>query len=428
MPQQLRRGFFLLLTAVWSIPSLCKAQLTAQRLLVVYNLNAPGSEQLAREYATNKGVPPHLLAAIACSTQETVSWDEYVETIREPILHFLEKNKLIERAQSHAVVNGATRSLLVTIRCQIDGILLSYGIPLSIAHNPSFLDETVPQHFQTTAAAVDSELATALTWGLNPTGPLPNPFFQSQTPFRHPEQPPIRMLLVTRLDGPDPETVRQRMRQAMQVEQSGGLRGLGLFDARGLTEPPLKIGDEWIITAARLFRKAAFKTRLDDHPAQFPADAHYTNVVYYLGWYSAHPEGIFTNPQFSLAPGAVAYHIHSFSAQSVRSSTSHWVGPLIAKGAAVTMGSVAEPYLGMTPHLDIFTDRLLRGWTFAEAAYAAQPALSWMITFVGDPLYRPFPTAPLTQQKNSSPPAQVPDSKTLPPPRNPKPPPHTKPR
>jgi hypothetical protein len=51
---------------------------------------------------------------------------------------------------------------------------------------------------------------------------------------------------------------------------------------------------------------------------------------------------------------------------------------------------VYEPYLALTPHEDIFTRRLLEGDYFAEAAYASERGLSWMLTVVGDPLYRPF--------------------------------------
>src|SRR5205823_5545395 len=52
--------------------------------------------------------------------------------------------------------------------------------------------------------------------------------------------------------------------------------------------------------------------------------------------------------------------------------------------------NVYEPYLGLTTHPDIFFDRLLSGFTFAESSYMATSVLSWMSTFVGDPLYRPF--------------------------------------
>jgi tetratricopeptide (TPR) repeat protein len=62
------------------------------------------------------------------------------------------------------------------------------------------------------------------------------------------------------------------------------------------------------------------------------------------------------------------------------------------------MGSVDEPYLGGTPEIGVFMGRWLYfGFTFGEAAYACQSALSWQTTVVGDPLYRPFGKNPLEQ-------------------------------
>jgi tetratricopeptide (TPR) repeat protein len=55
------------------------------------------------------------------------------------------------------------------------------------------------------------------------------------------------------------------------------------------------------------------------------------------------------------------------------------------------MGAVYEPYLRFTPDISLFVSALLSGLSFAEAAYQSQLSLSWMVTFVGDPLYRPFP-------------------------------------
>jgi tetratricopeptide (TPR) repeat protein len=90
-------------------------------------------------------------------------------------------------------------------------------------------------------------------------------------------------------------------------------------------------------------------------------------------------------------PGAFAYHLHSFSASTIRSTTQRWVGPFLAKGAAATMGSVDEPYLIGTPDVSVFAGRwVAMGFTYGEAAYACQPTLSWQTTVIGDPLYRPF--------------------------------------
>jgi hypothetical protein len=56
----------------------------------------------------------------------------------------------------------------------------------------------------------------------------------------------------------------------------------------------------------------------------------------------------------------------------------------------VTLGTVYEPYLTLTAHLDIFQNRLMEGFTFAESAFMSMAALSWMNVALGDPLYRPY--------------------------------------
>jgi hypothetical protein len=114
------------------------------------------------------------------------------------------------------------------------------------------------------------------------------------------------------------------------------------------------------------------------------------HAALYLGWYAEHVAGPFTRDTFRFEPGAVAMHLHSFSAVTLHNRTANWCAPLLAAGAAATMGNVAEPFLGLTPQPDIFSQRLREGFTFAEAAYMSQRALSWMTTMVGDPLYRPF--------------------------------------
>ncbi len=84
--------------------------------------------------------------------------------------------------------------------------------------------------------------------------------------------------------------------------------------------------------------------------------------------------------------GAIGYHIHSFSAFTLRSTDKNWCGPLIDKGVAATMGAVYEPYLDFMPHWDDFSRRILDGETFIEAGYGSQKVLPWMITFIGHPL------------------------------------------
>jgi hypothetical protein len=134
----------------------------------------------------------------------------------------------------------------------------------------------------------------------------------------------------------------------------------------------------------------------------FPEGYPMRNAAVYYGWYTDHAVDPFVRQGFRFVRGAVAVHIHSFSGVTVRDAQRQWVGPLLAAGAAVTLGNVYEPYLGLTPHIDIFQDRLNAGMTFAEAAYSSTRVLSWMTTFVGDPLYRPFKGADFGDQRPAS--------------------------
>jgi uncharacterized protein (TIGR03790 family) len=48
--------------------------------------------------------------------------------------------------------------------------------------------------------------------------------------------------------------------------------------------------------------------------------------VLYFGWYAGAVNGPFTVPVFRFPPGAIAVHIHSYSAQSLRSDKQYWCG------------------------------------------------------------------------------------------------------
>jgi hypothetical protein len=150
------------------------------------------------------------------------------------------------------------------------------------------------------------------------------------------------------------------------------------------------VGDQWLAEIPEQLHKVGVPVIYEDTPAIFPDNFPMTDCALYFGWYTETISGPFAQFDFQFAPGAVAVHIHSFSASTLHDARANWAGPLVAKGAAATIGNVYEPYLQLTAHLNIFSDRLLHGFTFAESAYMSMQTLSWMSVMVGDPLYRPY--------------------------------------
>ncbi len=56
------------------------------------------------------------------------------------------------------------------------------------------------------------------------------------------------------------------------------------------------------------------------------------------------------------------------------------------EGGCCDGGNVYEPFLGACHRFDIFVDRLLDGYTVAEASWMSMPVLSWQGLVFGDPV------------------------------------------
>jgi hypothetical protein len=168
------------------------------------------------------------------------------------------------------------------------------------------------------------------------------------------------------------------------------LWGRAYVDSSHRTAPGAEMGDKWMTAIVEQLHNVGVPVVLDDSPNVFPDGFPMSDAALYYGWYAGGITGPFNQPDFRFVQGAVAVHIHSFSASSLRDANNGWTAPLIARGAAASIGNVYEPFLQFTAHLDMLNDRLLHGFTFAESAYMSSPALSWMSVMVGDPLYRPY--------------------------------------
>jgi uncharacterized protein (TIGR03790 family) len=350
--------------------------------LVVYNGADPDSLTLAGYYAKRRGIAPDHIVGLDCPRSEEITRAQYDDTIAEPL-----RRIFAERGWWHA---PADASLPVSDN-RIRFVALMRGIPLKIARTTNYPGDSFTgrqPELDKNEAAVDSELAVLGLRTRKISGPLRNFYFESFVPFM--DAPLAPMMLVCRLDAVTVATVEKMIDGGIEAERTG-LTGFAYVDMRGITSGPFAEGDQWLAGAAAGLRQYGMPVISDTLPALFPADYPMDHTAVYLGWYSGGVEGPMAREDFRFVPGAIAVHIHSYSAGSLRDPHGGWCGPLLAHGAAATLGNVYEPYLALTPYLDVFVDRLRNGLNFAESAYAAEPVLSWMTAFVGDPLYRPFP-------------------------------------
>ncbi len=380
-------------------------------VVVVYNSWLPASKAVAEHYAAARQVPALQVMGFGLTTNEVISRSDFTELLQKPLVDRLEAARLWKFGEVAVPATNGLTDLTETrlVESKIRYAVLCYGVPLKIEQS-SRLDELeaklVGAEFRHNEASVDSELAwlPRIKEKIPLTGPLPNPFYTCTNPATM--NCTNGLLMVTRLDGPTPEIASGLVDKAMEAE-SNGFWGRAYFDARGLkTNDNYYLGDSWMMTGAEICRRLGFETELDTNAATFPASFPMSHIAVYAGWYDANVSGPFTASKVEFMPGAFAYHLHSSSAATLRSTTQNWCGPLLAKGATCTMGCVYEPYLQFTPNIAFFLSALGSGYTFGEAAWAAQPALSWQTTVIGDPLYQPFKKTPpelhglLAREKN----------------------------
>lgn len=244
-----------------------------------------------------------------------------------------------------------------------------------------------------TAAAFDSELSL-IWWPAYPrTGWQPNPL---NPHYGQTRLPPV--VMVMRLDGPEPQIVRNIIESSVQVERRG-LEGKLVVDARGIAPRDTSGKEDAYGQFDRRLRNLAtlvlartnMQVKLDDLPAVLPAGS-VDDVALYCGWYSLRSYV----PGMKFNRGAVGYHIASLELLSLRDpQETGWVRGLLRDGVAGTLGPVAEPYLHAFPPPEEFFPLLLSGkFTLAEVYWTTVPMTSWMMCCIGDPLYNPYLNKP----------------------------------
>lgn len=394
----------LLALLVTAAPTLA---LEPAEVVVVANKNVPASKDVAAHYVARRKLPPGNVVELDLPAGEDIS-----------------------RADYDARLAGPLREALKDRKDKVKCLLTVYGVPLRVGgktpseaekeelkkveaelaktKDPRLEERRLILSHQESHAAVDSELML-LWWPAYPLARFQgNPLYWQFSEAKRRLAPPV--LLTARLDGPSPETAKRLVDDAVAVEAAGGLTGKAYIDARGIKfdpkEPSENGGygyggyDESMREAAALLKAAGLDVTLDDKDQLFPSRS-CPGAALYCGWYAV---GNYRDC-CTFATGAVAWHLASFEAATLRDPKSKaWCPNLLAAGVAATLGPVAEPYTIAFPKPAEFFGFLATGkYTLAEVYGRTTHFTSWMMVLVGDPLYNPFKAKPVLKEEDVKP-------------------------
>lgn len=388
MPRPGSLRLFLLLAA--ATPAAAAG--VADGVVIVANGADRESVAIASHYAEARDVPRANIIVVAAPLTETITWKQFVGTLWQPLEEELVRRGWID-AIPMSLFDDVGRRKYAFSGHRITALVVCRGIPLRIANDDTLYKDVPPltdhPQFRTNQGAVDSELSLLAQGDYPINASVPNPLFGKAQPT---ELERAQVVKVSRLDGPTATEAMGLVDLAMQAERTG-LLGRAYVDIAG----PHENGNRWLEKTADEIGALGIDLSVTRGPGTLPQTGRLDAPVLYFGWYAQDLNGPFALPGFRFPPGAVAVHIHSFSAHTLRSETEGWCGPLIARGATATVGNVYEPYLEYLHRPDMLLDALIHGDDLVDAAYYALPVLSWQSIVIGDPLYRPFASSPVNR-------------------------------
>jgi uncharacterized protein (TIGR03790 family) len=368
-----------------------------ERTLIIYNSNVVESRDVALYYQAFRGVPDEGLCEIASTATSRLDAADFPAWIQKEQICLDE-------------LHGRVRYIVPV-----------YGVPFEVA---GVVKDLFYETYVTTSLDALMVFGAAGQGLLDATDdfPIRNPAYlpghsdtQSYTPYTPFAElwPTIakdsaftdsgvdaQYYMVARIDGSSLTAALalvDRTAIAEKLARSGALAGIVYVDGRYGDEPPdtdftgsYEAG-EWNMWGTRyLFEDLDwYDVVWDGNDAELgtaPAPTECPDALYFAGWYSYNHY----NGCFEWAPGAIGGHLDSASADDVRGGT-NWTHEALEAGITATFGAVEEPYVAGMPEYDQFFLYLTSGASFGEAAYESTLLSQWMLVWVGDPLYRPYP-------------------------------------
>lgn len=351
------------------------------RVVVLYNDLVEGSLSVAEAYAAFRAVPPEAVCPVSAADATTLPGADYPAFVDaafacvSPHTHYL------------VPVWGVPYKVSDRIRDLAGSQISTVSLDALLFSGPESVNLTAPDY---NPAYMDGDSVSGDLGWYKPVGRL---------------RQRLDVYLVARIDGAsaaDAITLIERTRAADAAAAAGTLDGIVYVDGNRGDVPPAEDVDfgsyewgEWNMWGTReLFESVdAYPVVWDGNAEEFgtaPAPTECPDALYYAGWYSYYNY----NDCFTWTTGAIGAHLDSCSACDIRNPGT-WSGSALLDGITATFGAVNEPYVAGMPEYDQFFAYLLQGANFGEAAYQSTVVSTWMMVWVGDPLYRPYGAAPL---------------------------------
>lgn len=328
----------------------------ADRVLVVVNGRSAASVEIGKYYMSRRGISERHLVTIDVPTGDEISEIEFLARIRRPV-----------------------RSAIDQLPVRIDFIVLVTDVPIRINDRRGY---SVDAHLAGMSLAIPPMVGLDSAW----LSRYRNPYYGARERF---DSQRFGMYLVTRLDCGVMADCKALVDRSIAAKP---VRGPFFFDAF----PPSATGSGYAVMNRSLYAAASRLARFGllvtiDSTSTFVAPPE--PVMGYVSWGSN--DARFDNAAYRrvrFLPGALAETFVSTSARTfgpVDGGQSRIVD-LIAQGVTGVKGYVSEPYTIALANPDILFDRYLRGFTLAEAFYAASRMVLWKDIVIGDPLCAPY--------------------------------------
>ncbi|HTV03474.1 MAG TPA: TIGR03790 family protein [Luteitalea sp.] len=371
-----------LVLALLGIVLAAPATAAARRdVLVVWNQQVPDGKRIADAFRLARDIPDSHQVVVDVPPTDDIAHAQYIGAIEAPVTRWL---------QQHAAEDEITYIVLVK------------GVPLRVG---PVVRARLP------AVSVDSSL-TLLYRKLTgtPVGalPVPNPLFSDKAagPWDGFDRLRHDIYLVTRLDG---FTVADALALTSRCTGVPPERGQVVLDS---STPGSTPEHAWFAeTADRIRATHPNLTVQLDQTSAVVRDQR--DVVGYVSRGAADPAQRLRKVPVQFAPGAIGTSLSSSDVRTFAEPAPEWLpaawqdraryfagspewlaGDLIRAGISGWAGAVADPLVDGVARPQILLPAYLGGRSLGEAFYASIKYLGWRNIVLGDPLCRPYGSAP----------------------------------